>query len=242
MIEQLVVVGDSHTRSYTKFQNIYPFFLGPGKEYNLSDKQFKKIINKIELFFNKYGWINNENTLFLFSFGEADCRYLLSGDWHISTRIAIENWKNIQIYDKEKEVEKLIENYTKVIDVLKKYTENYFILTPTTAFFPTYNYMTTFNRLLNQTFKENVLDLYSKISKPNINIYSMEKYDRIICWENLCDDINYDPIHLNHHIISILLNILASKIIINSDDYRRTNILGNKYYFVKHKKFNTYLI
>ena len=34
-MENIIIFGDSHTRSYTNRKNIFPFFFGPGKEYNL---------------------------------------------------------------------------------------------------------------------------------------------------------------------------------------------------------------
>ena len=43
-MENIIIFGDSHTRSYKNKKNIFPFFLGTGKEYNL----FKHNIQKIE--------------------------------------------------------------------------------------------------------------------------------------------------------------------------------------------------
>ena len=115
-MENIIIFGDSHTRSYTNRKNIFPFFFGPGKEYNLFLQNINNIEKKIESFFSKYP-NNYSKTLFCLNFGEPNCRYLLNNDWQIFSNIKIKQWKEIQIVNKNNEILCLVENYEKIIQL-----------------------------------------------------------------------------------------------------------------------------
>lgn len=116
-MDNIIIFGDSHTRSYTNHKNIFPFFLGQGKEFNLFKYNIKKIENKIDSFFCKYHY-NYSKTLFCLNFGEPNCRYLLNNDWHIFSKIELKQWNEIPIVNKNNEIFDLIENYKHIIKLL----------------------------------------------------------------------------------------------------------------------------
>lgn len=236
-MENIIIFGDSHTRSYKNKKNIFPFFLGAGKEYNLFKHNIQKIEKKIDSFFSKYP-NNYSQTLFCLNFGEPNCRYLLNNDWQIFSKIKLKQWNEIPIVNKNNEIFNLIENYEDIINVLMKYTNNIVIITPTTAFFPSYNYMTYFNSLLKNKYGDKVIDIYNEIAQPSL--FDIKKYEKIVCKKSLLNnDIEYDPIHLNNNIVDIFIDILNKKHILSQKFYTEVN---ESFIFKVNSKFNTNIL
>ena len=236
-MENIIIFGDSHTRSYKNRKNIFPFFLGTGKEYNLFKHNIQKIEKKIDSFFSKYP-NNYSQTLFCLNFGEPNCRYLLNNDWLIFSKIKLKQWNEIPIINKNNEIFNLIENYDDIINVLMKYTNNIVIITPSTAFFPSYNYMTYFNTLLKNKYGDKVIDIYNEIAQPSL--YDIKKYEKIVCKKSLLNnDIEYDPIHLNNNIVDIFIDILKRKHILSQKFYTEIN---ESFVFKVNSKFNTNIL
>ena len=226
----LYIFGDSHTRSFMNINNIIPFFLGPGKSYNLDNTKYKNIINKIELFFVKYKNININNDFFFLYFGEPNCRYLVNNNYH-PFKINIKKWHTYEENKKKLiKIDKLILNYEKIINVIQKYTNNYFIITPTTGFFSSFYYLNYFNKLLKTKFNNKVINLYN-------NIFINNKINKLY----LNDNLQFDPIHLNKNISKLFIEILINKNIINNKNLYYNSEKINKN-FTKHSKFNTYII
>lgn len=237
-MKSIIIFGDSHTRSFQNKSNVYPFFLGPGKKYNLFDNNIINIEKEIYRFFSIYKY-DFSNTLFCLYFGEPNCRYLIKNNWCIHSNVPITEWMNINIINRDAEIQKCIINYSKAIDALKKFTNNITVITPTTAFYPSYNYMTIFNKLLKDTYKELVIDLYSKISIQNI--YEQHTYNSIICKQQLLNkDISYDPIHLNNNVCDLFMMILKETHKISFDINTSNN--QERFNFKKNKLHSTYLI
>lgn len=121
---------------------------------------------------------------------------------------------------------------------VKKYTNNIVIITPTTAFFPSYNYMTYFNTLLKNKYGDMVIDIYNEIAHPSI--YDIKKYDKIVCKKSLLNnDIEYDPIHLNNNIANIFIDILDRKQILSQNFY---TLINESFKFKVDDKFNSNVI
>ena len=204
MNKPILIFGDSHTRSYTGTPGIYPFFIGPGKVINLNNHQH--IISLLKPFFIKNTTLL-KGCIVCFQFGEPNCRFLINSQWDIFQKYNIIDWKHIPINtSKIEHLNTLICNYDELINELKPYMDEFYIITPTTAFFPTYNFLTPFNKLLNKHYKNIVIDLY-KHTFHNINIYNTTKYNSIIVdkiYQN--NDLIYDPIHLNKNILNLLIH------------------------------------
>jgi hypothetical protein len=131
----------------------------------------------------------------------------------------------------------LVENYENIIKVLKKYTNNIAIITPTTAFFPSYNYMTYFNTLLKNKYNDIVIDIYNEIAQPSL--FDIKKYNEIVCKEILFNNIEYDPIHLNNNIVHIFIKILDRKKALSKKFY---TLINKSLKFEVNPKFNSYII
>jgi hypothetical protein len=235
-MENIIIFGDSHTRSYINHKNIFPFFIGPGKEFNLFKHNIQNIKKKIDSFFCRYHY-DYSKTLFCLNFGEPNCRYLLNNDWYLFKNIELKLWKEIPIVNKNNEIFNLIENYEDIIKLLKKHTNNIVIITPTTAFFPSYNYMTYFNSILKNKYGDMVIDIYNEIAHPSI--YDIKKYDKIECKKSLYNDIEYDPIHLNNNIADIFIDILNRKQILSQKFY---TVINKSFEFKVNSKFNCNII
>ena len=129
-------------------KNILPFFLGPGQQFNLNTDKYNNIISAINNFFCKNKDKISNDSLFFLYFGEPNCRYLVDDNYYPFKK-NIDLWKNYKNNDKKlKILDDLINNYDKIINAMEKYTKNYFIITPTTGFFPSLFYMNYFNKLL----------------------------------------------------------------------------------------------
>lgn len=77
-LNNVVVIGDSHARSFSGNGSFSPFFVGPGKEFNFLDERASKRIKKaIERIVDA-----TTNRYFLLVFGEPDTRFLLGKGWH----------------------------------------------------------------------------------------------------------------------------------------------------------------
>lgn len=228
---KLIIFGDSHTRSFMNTSNILPFFLGPGKIYNLNNDGIQNIIKSINNFFVKYKQNISKDFIFFLYFGEPNCRYLVDDNYH-PFKIDMKLWKNyVKHHDKLTQIENAIHNYDTIIKTIKKYTNKYYIITPTTGFPPSLFYMNHFNKLLKEKYSSRVINIYDKIfiEKGTIN----PNY--------LNEDLQYDPVHLNSNISKVFLDILKSNHIINDNTmYVKSNNIDRN--FNKHYKFNTYVV
>lgn len=227
---KLFILGDSHTRSFMNIKNILPFFLGSGQKFNLNNNSYNNIISSINRFFDEYNDKISINDLFFLYFGEPNCRYLVDDNYYPFKK-NMDLWSNYtNNKDKLNILNKLITNYDKVIDTIDKYTKNYYIITPTTGFYPTLYYMDYFNKLLKEKYETKLINLYDDIT---INNSVDEHY--------LNENIQYDPIHLNSNISDLFLDILKNKNIINDKNIFIKDD-GTNGIFKRHNKFNTYVI
>ena len=233
---KIFIFGDSHTRSFMNRKNIYPFFLGPGKEFNINNDKYNNIIVNINKFFFKYKEEISKDSLFFLYFGEPNCRYLVDNNYH-PFKINISLWKNYKSdYKKLKWLDDLINNYDKVINTIKRYTENYFIITPTTGFYPSFFYMNYFNKLLKEKYKMKIINIYDKIINEDGLVdgyYLNDNYYK--------QGSKSDPIHLNNNISELFLDILKNRNLINDKKiYIKKEELDKR--FTKNERFNTYII
>lgn len=228
---KLIIFGDSHTRSFMNVKNIYPFFLGPGQRFNLNNNKYNNIINSINTFFRKYKDQISNNDLYFLYFGEPNCRFLVDNNYYPFLK-DIKLWKNYKKNEKKlKEINIFINNYDKIINTIKKYTKNYFIITPTTGFYPSLIYLNYFNNILKEKYKMKIINIYSELVNENglVDSYYLNK------------DYKKDPIHLNNNICLLFLNTLKKKNLINTTKIYTSDYEQNTN-FIKHDRFNTYII
>ena len=239
---KIFIFGDSHTRSFMNRKNIYPFYLGSGKEFNINNDKYNNIIDNINKFFFKYKEEISKDSLFFLYFGEPNCRYLVDNNYTPFEK-NISLWKNYESdYKKLKCLDDLINNYDKVVNTIKKYTENYFIITPTTGFYPSFFYMDYFNKHLKEKYKMKIINIYDKVINEdglvdgyylNKNFHKQGRKGVARSWG--------DPIHLNNNVSGLFLDILKNRNLINDKKiYINGQELDKR--FTKHKIFNTYII
>jgi len=225
----IFIFGDSHTRSFQNINNIMPFFFGQGQKFSLNNANYKRIKNNINIFFKKYDKFINDSDMYFLYFGEPDCRYLVDNNYYPFNK-PMKSWKEYKTLENNKKyLEVYINNYEKIVNCIKEYTNNYYIITPTTGFFPTFFYLDEFNRLLCNRFSNNVVNIYKNIFDDNKNIKQ----------KLLNKDMQYDPIHLNENNIDILLETLIEQKIIK-DRREFESCIHKKNNFKKNSKFNTY--
>ncbi len=195
MIKKLAVLGDSHTRSFSFRENIYPIFLDEGRKINLNTNHVNYVISQSNKVKNKLNLL--ENVIYFIKLGEPDIRYQLNNDWHVQASNFIYEGKINYEY-----LDLCISNYKKIIDNLPFIN---YILTPTTAYKPSLDSLKYFNNGIKKIFGDKVVDIQSKTLGQTEVLDKYKGSDR-------------DPIHLNSNISNLFLDELVKRNIINSSD------------------------
>ncbi len=197
-MNKLLVLGDSHTRSFSGIDNVYPIFLGNGKIINLSNTEYNNLyIQTLEVLQR----VPKDNYKYFFKIGEPNIRYQINQDWNIHSDV---NFVYKGIIN-EKYLSQCIENYLKIIDSLPYY---FYIITPTTALSYSLDALEYFNNKLIEVFGDRVINLYSK------TISNKKIINKFLGSDN-------DPIHLNSKIGNLFVKTLyENKIIPNMDCYK----------------------
>lgn len=78
LTKQIIVIGDSHTRSFAESDYFLPIFMGSGKVHNFINEHFaqfteKKLLNTMSRF--------SKDDNFMLVFGEPDCRWNTYNSW-----------------------------------------------------------------------------------------------------------------------------------------------------------------
>ena len=211
-MKKIIIIGESHTRSFTYRQNMLPFFMGTGKEINLETKNIPLVNEKIGAVLSK---INKEESLTFLFLGEPNCRLPIKNHW-------TPHWDEIR--HGKKVIPKIDEQY------LNKCIENLndvnmegidYILTPTGAYDPVVPPLKYFNDLLMETYGDKVIDIFSNTIDENMKVLDSYK----------AKDWKEDPIHINSKISEDLITILNDKYIIDDVDFYKSDIDG---YFGTH--------
>lgn len=191
-VKPILILGDSHTRSFGFIKNIFAIFLGKEIDVNLDHIDILK--NSIEKTFTKF--TKNDYITFLYV-GEPNARLdttLGQGPEWLAKLL------NRQIKAKLDSVymEKCFENITKLIPLVD------YVITPTSGvnqFIPNLKH---FNNLLTKNYPNQTIDIFSHTLDENDHV---KKY-------YLQEDWYKDPVHLNSHIHKVFLDVLANKKII----------------------------
>lgn len=212
MNKDIIILGESHTRSFAYRENIIPFFMDTGKLINLETQNLSYLQEKINQTLSKLDL--NKSIVFLY-IGEPNCRIKINGGWTPHWDELHYN-KIIKPYVDEEYLIECIDNYTKLnLDKID------YILTPTCAYDPINPAILFFNNLLKEKFKDKVIDIFTQTVDENLKV--LHKYK--------AKDWKGDPIHVNSRISEDLLNILKEKNIIDNVEYYKSNIDG---YFGTH--------
>ncbi|HMB99445.1 MAG TPA: hypothetical protein VKN14_00250, partial [Flavobacteriaceae bacterium] len=78
-MKKIIVLGDSHVRSFAKHTAFMPLFMGPGKEICFIDES--KYNNTLHIAKKVLANFNKDDH-FVLVFGEPDCRWCAGQGWH----------------------------------------------------------------------------------------------------------------------------------------------------------------
>lgn len=224
-MKDIVILGESHTRSFSYRKNVLPFFMGSGKTINLDN--IKVINNSIDNIILK---LNKKECLIFLYIGEPNCRYPIGNTWtpHWDE---IHGGLNINSYIDKEYLHNCINRYSNI-----NLQDIDFILTPTGAYDPVQPALSYFNSLLKEKFGDKVIDIFSKTVDKNLK--TLDKYK--------AKDWKRDPIHVNSKISEDFLQILKDKNIIDNIENYKSNVDG---YFGTHllriqdkSQFGSYII
>jgi len=196
-MKRIVVVGDSHTRSFAFRDNIIPVFLGPGKEINLDSKNKNQVFKKIKKIKKMFPIDRYDIYIYM---GEPNIRFQLGFGWspHLEKSQVLSN------VNKEY-IAVCCDNYIEYANFL-----NAKILTPTTGYAPSIEGLKYLTKLLKEKAKEHIIDIFSETIMTNtVKPFLLQK------------NYLYDPIHLNLNISKVFLDklsIIDSKI--NIDNFK----------------------
>lgn len=187
-MKRIVILGESHVRSFSYRKNLLPFFMGSGRDVNLDNA--KLVIKKANKIIEN---TKDEDSLYFFYLGEPNVRYQLKNDWDVHKT----GFKD-QVLNKEY-LQKCISKYKNILSKVKVDG----IISPTTAYIPSLKALKYFNSELEKMCKE--------LNISFINVYKSTINDKGNV-RNKLKDPNYkrDPIHLNSQISDIFLNELLN--------------------------------
>jgi len=194
-MKKIMIIGDSHTRSFALRNNIYPVFLGSGKKINLSNTSLIYLEKQLVKLFKK---VNQDDYQCFIYLGEPNVRYQLMNNWypHLEDKIKVNVNKSY--------LSKCASNYIKIAE---KYKLS--IITPTSGIDECIIPMKYFTKCLlkNKTTKTFIVDLFSQTIKSLkiIDEYKNQNYSE-------------DPIHLNSKVCDLFLDILLEQNFITKDD------------------------
>lgn len=227
-MKKLVILGESHTRSFSHRENILPFFMDTGKMINLEKSNLPHINERITKIKSEIDF--NNNVVFLY-IGEPNCRLKVRGHWEPHWDEIKKGIKVNPNVDKEY-LNECIDN----MDMIDMGHIDY-IITPTGAYDPVIPSLKYFNDLLKEKYGSKVIDIFTNTIDKDMRV--LDEYK--------AKDWFADPIHLNSKVSEDLIHILEQRgIIDNINDYK-SDIDG---YFgthlilknIKKSNFGSYVI
>ena len=206
----------------------------------MGEKYFIRTYELIKNILNK-GIINKEDIIII-NIGCPDIlRYVFPDNAYIHKTYKINEWdkiidKNINTYI----IDSLIEKYNQIIEFIKTYNKNVYVLSASISFYPILEHVIFFNNKLKDRYNSMFINLFqdtiigSNIKKEylNLNFKNETKYNDYKNYE-------YDPLHLNN-LLSINLQLFIEKNICKDIEYfSKTNLFDNKLLI---NEFNCYTI
>lgn len=224
MNNNIYIFGDSHSRSFSFRENIFPFFIERGSHFNLRMDPIKmsekllKVHSKCEM--------KESDTLFLY-FGEPDCRFQLGHGTEPDRNLdqILKDKHRLHYVIRESKVDKeylnkSVLNYIQVIKIIKdRIPQQVNLITPTTGYPPVFEAMKYFIEELKLKLPKDVImiDTFSKVFNNVGDVKSkyLDTRER-----GPGDPI--DRVHLNSNISEVFVKELVENNMATSDYYKYT--------------------
>lgn len=202
---QIIVIGDSHSRSFGGGDYFIPIFLGAGKVNNFTNENLAKTTEKRLLQIMSHF---KKDDYFLLTFGEPDCRWSTYDSLHPS--IPVKNPKN-KIFNS-------ISNFKKSILKIKSLYRNLII----------YNvipHTRDYQNATNQIWNKNISTFCEENDLFFCDIYDEVLNDLESHLVELDRNRGIDPVHLGNSIQELVIKKLQitkklKKIIIDSSSFK----------------------
>mgnify|MGYP000365271182 CR=1 FL=1 len=187
---QIIVIGDSHSRSFVDSDYFIPIFIGAGKFNNFTNEHEAKTTEKRLLQIMSHF---KKDDYFLLTFGEPDCRWNTYNSWHPLIPVKPQNNKIINS----------ISNFKKSILKIKPLYENLIIYNAIPHTRGDQNAITQiWNKNVSTFCEENDLffcDIYDEVLK-DLDSHLVE----------LSGDRGIDPVHLGTSIQELVIKKLQN--------------------------------
>lgn len=230
MKDKIIVLGDSHVRTFAKTNVFYPFFLGPGRAMNyVSDTHRNDTQNKIQHVMSHF----DRDDVFIFVFGEPDCRWWTGHGWNPWLKDFYKDncvLKPTNIGVNFQELDNSIKRYQNTINDIKELGYENVIIYNATA--------SENNKQNNQIYiwNSSMKNFCDKNEIPFIDLS-----DNILVDKKINPEFVADVVHLNDKPAKLVFNILVDKELISSEvklSSEPYDYLEIKQLFIINPKFN----
>lgn len=231
---KLFVLGNSHTRSFANNDYIIPVFFGPASKYSLRKGFFDKTKNKIISFLESEHY--NKNDIILLNMGEGLIRYEFKKTLYPHT-ILPSKWDDVYKEEKKlnstEETDKGIDKYINLYYELKHKYKNIKILSIIGSFTPIINRIKYSNQRISEILKEDFINLDRFLYDDNNNVINefIDYNFPLNTPHRIYKNFQFDPIHLNNKVGSVLVNILKPDRIDHTQIKLKKNPRFNSYLF-----------
>lgn len=168
---RIILLSNSHSRSFIGYENVYPVYLGPAKNVNITNG-INVLLQNTQRFLKKMKWLPNDRIILLF--GEGSIRYDFKKTLY-PHKVPIKQWQIVYKDDimrrfKPKYYDLLVNNIDKVYNLCQCYCSDVYVMSTVSSFYPIINKILDFNLRLSQKYGNKFNDIYSNLIVFNKDI------------------------------------------------------------------------
>lgn len=207
---RIIILTNSHSRSFIGYNNVYPVYLGPASNVNITNG-INILLQNVEKFFKKMKYLPTDRIILLF--GEGSIRYDLKKTLYPHV-VQIKKWEVVYKDDIMRRYQPeyydiLVNNYYKVYKLCQNYCSDVYVMSSVSAFYPIINKILDFNQILSSKYGDKFIDIYSNLIVFNEDIGQYRIKDEYLnknfkneTEHNVYKNFEYDPIHLNKMVLN----------------------------------------
>jgi hypothetical protein len=233
-MKTIVILGDSHTRSFAYRKNVLPIFVEGGASVNLANTDF---------FYSRLKLIKANNALpkdavIIFYLGEPDVRFQLGYGWIPNKKLPDGSIEVVPARTDTDYLDKMADNYAELVKKSQKLLDKpIYVLSPTSSYPSCIEPMSYLNSEIPKRLPDgaNFIEIFSEAIE---NGKIKEEYKS--------NNWNFDPLHLNWKVCDLTLERLVSTGVI--DDVKLYGKLNESFEqkhikskFKMNKRFGSYI-